>query len=335
MNVPLTKVYRELKMRILFLLLLLPVQSLFAQTNYMPFELERMPSAYYQSIIGEQDTAFKSEIEALTYYFLAFKLQRSESPASYFPAPNRKRNYASAYLKTNYSKGAGMALVHFLENWGDKSSCDEILLSNSDYELMLPYKFVAAELTQNEKEARQVLEKMNAEGMISQVLKDFGRNAVTSLGDKKTVLTQGIQDLIAISIALDGNSKSDIQNLFLEQCHAFAGRRVNSIVQADAENIWVAPTVNFSQLETSGKLHLQGIGFVFTADADNLAKTISIVGLNFSGLDDAAQSPADRGLIRSYRYFSATFSDYSAQFGSKKEKQASESIHQIVKQADK
>ncbi len=335
MNVAPPKVYRVIKMRILFLLLLLPVQSVFSQNDYMPFELERFPPAHYQSIISEKDTIFTSEIEALTYYFLAYKLQRSKNPASYFPVPDLKRNLASSYLKAAYPSGSGVAFVHFLESSGGKSACDEILHSNSDYKLLLPYRFIAAELTQNKKEARIALARLDSENMLSPVLRNFGKNAVASLEDKKTVMTQGIQDLIAISSALDGNSNFNMHNLFLEQCSAFDGRSLQTIVQADAENLWIASTINFTQLDTSMQLHLQGIGFVLTDETENLATTMSIVGLHFSGSDDAAQSPADRGLIRSYRYFSNAFSHYSDQFGSKNEKQAARTIHKLMKQVGK
>lgn len=335
MNVQPTKVYRELKMRTIFLLLLLPVQSLFAQIDYMPFELERLPPSQYQSIISNQDTSFISESDALTYYFIAYKIQRSENPASYFPEPDQKRKRAATYLNANYPHGAGLALVHFLESSGNQTSCNEILNSNSDFRLLLAYRFIAAELTQNKEEARNALEAMNSENMLSPVLKAFGENAVASFGDKKIVVTQGIQDLIAVSYALSPDSKIEIRNVFLEQCSTFAGRPVKSIVQNHAQKLWIAPTVDVNHLESSENIHLQGVGFVFTSDTENLANNLSTVGLNFQGADDAAQSPADRGLIRSYRYFSNTFSEYSDQFGSKKEKKAAEAINLFVKQSDK
>lgn len=327
-------------MRTIFLLLLFPAQSIFGQTDYMPFELERFPPAHYQSIIHDRDTVFTSEIEALTYYFLAYKIQRSENPAAYFPMPDQKRKMASAYLNSEYPTGAGIALVHFLESSGDQASCTEILKATSDYKLLLPYRFIAEVLTQNKGEARKTLIKMDTEGMLSLILKAYGKNAVASFEDKKIVITQGIQDLIAITYALRPDSKIEIQNLFLEKCSAFDGRSVKSIIKNDAQKLWIAPTVDINNIGSSENLYdqgiyLQGIGSTFSFKTEKVKNRDSSLGLNFAGIRETPTTPADKGLIHSYQYFSSFFTWSADKFGSIEEKKAAEAISLFVKQTDK
>ena len=323
-------------MRILFFTLLFFAGEVsVAQLHYMPFELERSDAVTYAENLENQNTAFSTELEALEYYFLAYKIQRAQNPAEYFPAADGKRIMAADFLKKNYPEDSGMALVNFLETNGNIESCGALIDRKSGYNLLLPYRFLAAFILNKKDLMSEYLIEMERQEMLSEVLKAFGRNALLSSGKTETLATQGMQDLLAIEFALK-NSEKQVLNLFAENCEAYTGPTLFGALRESNKLIWLSPVISREWLfESQPFLSQSGIGFVYArgpfADNSILQNTLIKTGNSFYGLDASPTSNADKGLISAYRYFAKAYTDFAELGSDKKILKKSKEINRYVK----
>lgn len=326
------RVYRNIKMRIpILLFLLFPFQCLLAQATPLPYELERMPESFYEENLHSLPSQFTSEIDALNYYFTAYKRQRAKHPGIYFPEPDSARKKASTYLSNQFPEGAAMTLVHFLESSGDWPSCEILIKASVEYKLLLPYQYIAARLMQDESKGRYYLSEVKKAQMLSPVLINFGKNAVASSGDFPVLITQGIQDLIAIDNALPAGTNKKVINRFLETCKAYSGTTTENELKTQPEKCWISPSTAFNRSgESKATRRLMGIGFVKTYDPEATAETMEAVGRSFSGLGDTPDTPADRGLISAYRYFANSYLEYSENFGSDSDRVAARQLFSYI-----
>ena len=324
-------------MRLLFFtLFVFAGQFCVAQVHYMPFELERKDATTYSQYLENLNTEFNTELEALEYYFLAYEIQRAQNPAEYFPPTDGERILAGNYLKKNHPEGSGMALVNFLETNGNIESCGALIDRQSGYSLLLPYRFMAAFILNKKDVKSKYLIEMEREGMLSEVTKGFGENALISTGTTRIVATQGMQDLIAIEYALQSQNKEmQLLNLFAENCTAFTGPTVHEEIKDSSKLIWLSPVISREMLfENKPFLSQAGIGFLYArgpfADNSFLQNILIETGNSFHGLDASPRSNADEGLISAYRYFAEAYSDYSNLGLDKKASRRSKEINRYI-----
>lgn len=283
----------------------------------MPFELERYSPDIYASALKNRNGNFKTELDALEYYFLAYKAQRAVDPENYFPKADKKRAHAATFLRSSFPEGSAMTFIDFLENSGSQETCIALINSTSDYEILLPYQFMGAYLTDNKFLESKFLNKMDQAGMLSDVLKSFGMNAMLAIHTNTKVISQGMQDLIALKYAAHSNGSSiQIANFFAEKCEGFKGIRSEKLITKYKSGIWISPSIsmNFIKSDTQS-LYLWGIGFALSEIDKSLSETIMKTGRNFDGINDIANTPADRGLIQSYSYFAKAYQAYVLEKG--------------------
>ena len=320
-------------MRILLILLLLNWNVAFTQKAYMPFELERYSPDIYASALKNYDTNFETELNALEYYFLAYKAQRAVNPENYFPKVDKKRANAATFLRSNFPEGSAVTFIGFLENSGSLESCIALINVTSDYKILLPYQFMGAYLTDNKSLESEYLNKMDQAGMFSDVLKSFGENAMLAIENNTIVISQGMQDLIALKYGANSiGSSVQIANLFAERCEGFKGFRTDEILDRNKNLIWISPSISgsFTQ-EHKQSLYLWGIGFSLSDNDKFLADAIKKIGRNFAGLTDIPQTPADRGLIQSYSYFAEAYQVYAIEKGDDFDRSKSGKISLYIK----
>lgn len=284
-------------MRYLTLLILLNFGALYAQDPAMPFELERYPERLYAAWMNEHAPPFAGENEALACYLSAYKMQRAQNPSDYFPAPGANRKEAMAFLKSHFPDGEALSLIRFLESAGSTTSAQLLLAYDAPkIKAALPYRFVAAMLLDDYRSAREVLDKMDQAQMLSPVLKAFGQNAVNSAANERHILTQGLQDLIAVAYATNLQPEYRIDNRFLDRCAASAKKAEIKSNAMQSTPLWVSPTIDPAGI---GACELQGIGLLCGDEPKSLGPQGK---WEFAGIDVKPQTPADRGLILSYRY---------------------------------
>ncbi len=325
-------------MRILFFKLLFfsGVVSV-AQVHYMPFELERSDAATYSQHIENVSTTFSTELEALEYYFLAYKIQRAQNPAEYFPSADGKRIMAADFLKKNYPEDSGMALVNFLETNGSIESCGALIDRKSGYNILLTYRFLAAFILKNKHLMSEYLIEMERQEMLSEVLKAFGHNALLSIGKTETLATQGIQDLLAIEFALnEQNSEKEVLNLFAENCAAYTGTTLPGALEETNKLIWLSPVIARERMfENQSFLFQSGIGFIYARgpfpDNSFLQNTLVETGHSFFGLDASPSSNADKGFISAYRYFAKAYTNFAELRSDAKILKKSKEINRYIK----
>ncbi len=340
MNASPIEVYRIIKMRIkLCFLLLLTWNFVFAQVAYMPYEFERYEKPTYTADLDARSQNFSTESEALAFYFLAYKEQRAAQPENYFPEPNSKRLFATAYLRENYAGGKALLLINFLENNGSRETCEALINDKSNDKILLPYKFLASAILENQTKQREYLKIMESKGMISNALSSFGRNSLNSIGNSPIAITQGLQDLIAIESALSHSTlKVKTLNFFVEKCKGYTGVKSSNTLAARTNQIWISPALSISLIsQYQDNLLLSGIGFIIPPEnigsPDKLAGIMKNVGRNFAGIGVLAETPADRGMISSYLYFAEAYKKYASAYGESKDEIQSEKIYQYIEKA--
>lgn len=320
-------------MRLLLLLFLLYHTPAFTQIASIPFELERYSTDVYTRTLENRDTNFTTEIDALEYYFLAYKTQRAGDPENYFPRADKNRKIAETYLRSNFPVGPAVALIDFLESRGSEESCNALISVSSDYKILLSYQFIASYLLGDQVQEKQFLNKMDQANILSDVLKSFGENSMQSIQNNTTLISQGIQDLIAFKYAAYlVNSSVNIVNIFAENCESFKGVKINEIVAGNIDNILISPTISISFMSLNQhSLHLYGIGFALSYSDKSLAEMMWKTGRNFAGLTNLAKTPADRGLIQSYSYFAEAYQAYALEKGEDLDRSQSGKISQYIK----
>lgn len=326
-----------IKMRLILLFLLLCWQQAFAQKAHMPFELERYSADVYDNMLSTFNTNFENEQQALEFYFLAYKAQRAASPAQYFPLPNEHRKNAASFIKSTYPTGFAIALIGFLENEGSPQFCNTLIHSSSDLEILLPYKFMAAYLLSDKSLENEYLRKMDQAGMLSDVLKNFGANAVQSIPEKTIIISQGMQDLISIKYGVfKSGLDMDIMNVFSAKCEGFDRVEIDKVLSENKNHIWISPSISTGfAIEHKQSLYLWGIGFALSDADKNLVETMQNVGRNFAGLNDNALTPADKGLIRSYSYFAKAYQAFTLESGNNEDQSQNVIINRFIKKQTK
>ncbi len=288
----------QMKFSLFWLFALLSFAS-YSQDILLPFEFDRSTEIAFDGTKSD----FNSDKDALHYYIEAFKAQRIENPDNYFPTPNSARNRASDFLK-----GKNIELITFLESQGDLESSQGLSDTPTLIPEMLPYQFMAAYLLQDKVKMNQYLKQMDGNGMISPVLKAFGSNMQLSLSHENLILTQGLQDLIAISWAQrNAENPVPVANRFMEKCGAYRLDNHMSYLNSPEYRVWVSPVVA-ADLYKQFNLSRAGMGLVESGSLDNTQsiEQIARTGKDFEGLDLTPQTEADKGLIRSYRDFAET-----------------------------
>ncbi len=136
---------------------------------------------------------------------------------------------------------------------------------------------------------------MLREGMLSDVLKAWGEIALKSAAGFESIMTNGMQDLLAVRYAqLVKSMNPDIMvaNKLVQKCAL-------SDEASSFGDMWFAPTLEKNMLDPfSSRLKIVGVGFAFQVPADGdrmktIAKAIP---------ESSSQTPADRGLVSSYSY---------------------------------
>ncbi|MEM9052726.1 MAG: hypothetical protein AAGC47_11790 [Bacteroidota bacterium] len=278
---------------------LVPVFILFSFFGYSqnassPFELERY--ANYDSVDLAKETAGQAEeVKLILEYHLEYKKQRAKSPNEYFPAPSERQKIISSALKTEYPSFWGNKLISFLEDGCTKENLEGLISTSNQNKLLLAYQFMAANALEKEDLEVKYLQGLLREGMISDVTKSWGITAISSASGFESILTNGMQDLIAVRYAQLIEKKGieiDVDNKFVQGC-ALSETPLASM------NAWFAPTLQKNVITPfKSRLQVAGIGFGFSAPSQgNSLKTVA------GRIDESiAKSPADKGLVSSYTY---------------------------------
>ncbi len=314
----------QMKFSLFWLVALLSFAS-YSQDVLLPFELDRATEITFD----EEKSDFSSDKDALCYYLEAFKAQRIENPDNYFPTPNSARNQASDFLK-----GTNIELITFLESQGDLESSQSLTAAPTLIPEMLPYQFMAAYLLQDKVKMNQYLNQMDTHGMISPVLKAFGSNMQTSLGNQNLILTQGLQDLIAISWAQrNAENPVPVSNRFVEKCGAYRLDNHMTYLNSPEYRVWVSPVVA-EDLYQRYSFTQAGIGLVNSRSHDytQAIEQIARTGNGFKGLDLTPHTEADKGLIRSYKDFAETLEQVAEL---RRDKPLKKKASQLIKYAKK
>lgn len=278
----------------------------------VPFEFERYPPAYYQNAISQLDADFSSELEALTFYMTAYKLQRANGPGDYFVSPNVERSLAREYIHAFHSGGFSLALIEFLESQGSRDAASALAESQAISSAGAFYTYLGAKFIKQEEKIREALIDLEKAKLISPVTKAFGLNSVLSADGNSIIATQGFQDMLAVDYGLMKLKKENIRvlNHFLESLPLNLAPKISLELSLDPSRIWISPTMepSFFSKYTNG-LWIEGIGMHWNqSDAlDVIVAELKLesVGQHFEGIGAAPLTPADRGLIRSY----VTFAD--------------------------
>ena len=260
-----------------------------------PFELERFEEFKYAEQIYLENPE-ELEVEDLAAaYFKEYKRQRSENPSEYFIPPTAIREEFKTLIQEKDPSHSANLLIRFLEEGCTEKVFSDLLKAPSEPDVLLAYQFLAAYAKGDEAKEAEYLEEMDQAGFLSPVLKAWGEAALTSASGFSSILTNGLQDLIAIRYGqLIGGMEPDLEigNRFIQKC--LDGREVAAFA-----NMWIAPTVEGNVIAPFAKrMQVVGIGFSMTPQ-DQSASLEKVVK---SMERPKSLTPADRGLVSSYRY---------------------------------
>ena len=274
--------------KVIFILCLISLTG-FSQNSDLPFELERYSN--YQ--IEEPET---EEVDALVhYYFELYKQERALLPGSYFPEANGLRKETGEKIRFEFPSHPSINLLDFLENGCNGTTIEALNAIDGGSSILLPYRFIAAFTIGDEEREVKLLNSMLREGMISDVLKSWGIAAMYSSLGFESVLTNGIQDLIAVRYAQlveNINPQIDVANSFVQGCGM-------STEPSSFGGMWFAPTLKTNVINPfSSRLKIVGIGFAFQVptSGDRMKKVAQELTKSKS------KNPADQGLVQSYAY---------------------------------
>ena len=266
----------------------------YSQNASIPFELERY-SNYNSVDLAKETTGQAKEVQLMLEYHLEYKKQRSQNPAEYFPKPNERQQSISSSLKKDFLSFWGNKLIRFLEGGCTKENLDALISISDQNKMLLAYQFMAANALEKEDLELKYLQGLVREGMISDVTKSWGLTAISSASGFESILTNGLQDLIAVRYAQLIEKKGveiDVDNKFIQGC-ALSEAPLASM------NAWFAPTLQKNVITPfKSRLKVAGIGFGFsTTSQRNSPKAVA------EKIDESiAKNPADKGLISSYAY---------------------------------
>jgi hypothetical protein len=337
MNQLTIEVYSTVKnMRFFLFCILLSIQG-YGQNALFPFEFERYPASYYQNVISELDADFSSESDALIFYMTAYKLQRANNPGDYFISPNVERNLAREYILAFHSGGFSLALIEFLESQGSTDAASKLAESKSIYPAGIFYNYLGAKCVKQDEKVREALEDLEKSKLISPVTKAFGLNSVLSAEGNTIIATQGFQDMMAVDYALMKLKIKNVRvlNHFLESMPSNLTPKISLELSLDPSRIWISPTMTQSFFtEYSEGLWLAGIGMQWNqSGALNVIVAewkLENVGQGFEGIREAPLTPADKGLIRSYKMFADAYFQLAEIKGDEKQKAKATTLKEYI-----
>jgi hypothetical protein len=202
-------------------------------------------------------------------YFNLYKLQRALKPSDYFPKPNKAQKEISALLQAKYPDGMAMAFVNFIESEGSFESCAQLVDRPDNFAPARAYRFLAAFVLSLEDVEKQSLLSMQSNGQLHPFLVGFGSNLLHSSSGFDYILTNGLQDLIAVRAAqlIHGQQKQKtVLNLFAEKCPGYNRPVFERVVEKEANRIFVAPTLSEKFLDAHQQnLWLSGLGYEYAS----------------------------------------------------------------------
>lgn len=282
-------------MKLLVVLLLTIPFRIDAQSSHLPYELERLEQFKYSSQLYLEEIDELSADDLLAAYLNEYKRQRSENPADYFLKSTPVRTQFGTLLQEKHPNHPGVALMKFLEEGCNRDNLERLIEQPAENKALLPYQALAAFALDDQDKERLYLQGMLREGMVSDVMKAWGNAVLASAKGYQSIMTNGMQDLLAVRYAQIINEMEpeiEVANRFLQKC--------NLSEEASAlGSMWFAPTVENSVIAPFAKrLNVVGIGFSFQLPegGDRMSE---IAG---SLTEAVPQTPADRGLVSSFVY---------------------------------
>jgi hypothetical protein len=268
----------------------------FGQNAAIPFELERFKD--YPALDAEvsENLDDLTANELVLAFHSEYKRIRAKKPSAYFPELSDVQKEIKTRIESKYPSHAGNSLLHFLETGCSKENLEKLISHPAEIKLLLPYQFMAAFALGETKKEKTYLEAMLREGMLSDVLKSWGEIAIKSADGFESIMTNGMQDLLAVRYAQhikNLNSDMMVANKFVQTCGL-------SEEASAFGSMWFAPTLEKNVIAPfSARLSVVGIGFAFQSTAgSNLMKQTALRVLQGS----KSQTPADKGLVSSYSY---------------------------------
>lgn len=286
---------RDMISNISVILLMLILSIEVNSQSQLPFELERFEEFKYSSQLYLEQVDELSADELLAAYLNEYKRQRALNPSEYFVSPTSVRSQFGDLLKEKQANHPGEVLIKFLEEGCSRVNLVALTELPAKNKVLLPYQAMAAFAIEDEDKEIVYLNGMLREGMISDVMKAWGNAALASAKGYQSIMTNGMQDLLAVRYAqLMKDMEPDIEvgNRFVQKC--------NLSDEASAlGSMWFAPTVENSVIAPFAKrLKVVGIGFSFQLPegGDRLSEVAG------SLTEALPKTPADRGLVSSYAY---------------------------------
>ncbi len=186
-------------------------------------------------------------------------------------------------------------MIQFLESGCTKENLAKLISHPAENNVLLPYQFLAAFALGETKKEKTYLDAMLREGLLSDVLKDWGVTALKSAEGFESIMTNGMQDLLAVRYAqLVKNMSPDVMvaNKFVQKCGL-------SEEASAFGSMWFAPTLEKNVIAPfSARLKVVGTGFGFQLP-ENSDRMKQVAG---SIQRSVSQTPADKGLVSSYGY---------------------------------
>lgn len=248
---------------------------------------------------SEQRSDPKDENTTLDNLILAYhtdyKKDRAKNPSNYFPNASAERKSLGAAITAKDPNHSGNTLIKFLEEGCTKENLEALLAQTTDQQVLLPYQFMAAFALEETKKEKEYIEAMLREGMLSDVLKDWGSNALRSADGFESIMTNGMQDLLAVRYAqlIKGmNPDVMVANKFIQKCGL-------NDEASSFDQMWFAPTLEKNVIGPfSARLKIVGMGFAFqlSPDGDRMKQVAG------SAQGSISVTPADKGFISSYGY---------------------------------
>lgn len=268
----------------------------FGQDVFMPFELERLQNYPDTRTQWNKDLNDMTSGELLLVFHAEYKKKRASKPSDYFPKTTDLQKEVKALIASKQPTHPANDLVNYLEEGCSAENLQSLVSHPAEIKVLLPYQFLAAFALEEPKKEKAYIEAMLREGMLSDVVKSWGEIALKSADGFESILTNGLQDLLAVRYAqLIKNMNPDIvvANKFVQRCGL-------SEKASAFGSLWFAPTLEKNVISPfSARLKVVGIGFAFELplDGDRLKQTATWI------LQGAvSQTPADRGLVSSYGY---------------------------------
>lgn len=266
-----------------------------AQVPTMPFELERYSSSFYSSQRNGSDPERLDKDDLMVEYLILYKAERASNPGNYFPNPGDHRSSIGQRIEKEYGDHPAIPLIGFLEDGCSEKSLGSILNAEA-WDPLLPYQALAAfAMGETDREIR-FLKRLDEKRFLSPVLKAWGLAAVSSAEGYASILTNGLQDLLAVrytQLILGHSSETEVANRLVREC-----QKDDTDAMAFGD-MWISPVVEPRVVQPfSNRLQVVGIGFALTLKEGENRLVSTAKGLRTPN----AETPADRGLVSSYRY---------------------------------